>query len=158
VLLLPLLLLVERGKFRVVKLRRPHDVAVEVVDGGSPRVRAERVRVARERGPAARLGLGLAGRSRGEHLLRRLVLPRGLGRRRSGAREPRVGFGAPAAAVLVGAESLPVHAADVGVVDRAAEGGLEGGRLDRIRVFARGRPDGLGDKRTVPNRVEVCSV
>jgi hypothetical protein len=43
-----------------------------------------------------------------------------------GAGEPQVGFRAPAAAVLVGAESLrlPVNAADVRVVDHAAEGGV----------------------------------
>ena len=74
-----------------------------------------------------------------------------------GAGEPQVSFGAPAAAVLVGAESLrlPVNAADVRVIDRATEGGLEGGRADRVRVLARGHLDGLGDEGIIQDGVKV---
>jgi hypothetical protein len=63
-----------------------------------------------------------------------------------GAREPRVGFGRPAAAVAVDAQSLPDDAADVGVVDRAAEGVLEDGRANGARVVGWCQPDGLGDE------------
>ena len=149
---------VVRGELWVVKPRRPHDAAVERVDGGGPRVRAERIRVARRR--RATPGTRLAPRRRRrtcEHLLRRPLQLRvyefeGRGGR---AREPRVGFGSPAAALLVGAESLPVYPTDVGVVDRAAEGRLEGRRANRSRVFGWCQSDALGDERVVPNGVEV---
>ena len=59
--------------------------------------------------------------------------------------------------VLVGVESLrlAVYAADMRVVDCAAEGGLEGGRAYRVRVHARGHPDGLGDEGIIPDGVKV---
>ena len=130
---------VVRGELWVVDPRRPHGAAaVERLDGGGPRVGTERVRVARRRRTLARTRLAPWRRRRTthEHLLRRLrgrervVELEGSGRGRT--REPRVGFGAPAAALLVCAESLPVYPTDVGVVDRAAEGGLERGRADRF--------------------------
>jgi hypothetical protein len=74
-----------------------------------------------------------------------------------GAEEPQVGFGAPAAAVLVGAESLrlPVNAVDVRVIDRAMEGGLEGGHANWVHVLAQGHPDGLGDEGIIQDGVKV---
>jgi len=153
-----LLVGVVRGELWVVEFRRPHDAAVERLDGFGPRVGAERVRVARRRRASPLLGLAARRRRRAhEHLLRLLQLELhghelelGSGR----AREPRVDFGAPAAALLVLAESLPVDATDVGVVDGAAEGGLEGGRADRFGVFGGCQSDALGDERIVPNGVE----
>ena len=153
-----------RGELWIVELRRPHDAAVERVDGRAPRVRAERVRVARRGWAVAGFGLGLLARGgRGhEHLLRRLqlvvvlVLPVPVGGRSGGgALEPGVGFGGPAGFALADADALPDDAADVRVVDGAAERGLEGGGRDRFPVFGGRQADGLCDERVVPNGVEV---
>ena len=62
----------------------------------------------------------------------------------------------PPAGNVIGAEALPDDTADIRVVDRAAEGGLEVGERNGTGVVLRGQPDGLGDKRIIPNRVEVC--
>jgi len=90
-------------------------------------------------------------------LLLVLVLPVTVsgGRSGGGAREPRVGFGGPAGFALVDADALPDDAADVRVVDGAAERGLERGRRDRFSVFGGRQSDGLCDERVVPNGVEV---
>jgi len=56
---------------------------------------------------------------------------------------------------LLRAESLPVYAMDVGVVDRTTEGRFKRWRTDRFRVFGWGQSDGFGDEHVVPNGVEV---
>jgi hypothetical protein len=89
-------------------------------------------------------------------LVRVLVLPVPVsGRSGGGALEPRVGFGGPAGFAIVDAEALPDDAADVRVVDGAAERGLEFGGRDRFAVFGGRQSDGLCDERVVPNGVEV---
>ena len=111
-----------RVSFWVIELRWPYNVAVEFVDGGRPRVRTEDIRIARQRRAAPWI-MGLPGR---EYFLRRpLHVRRGLGRR--WAFKPRVGFGPPATGRMVRTETLPDDTADIRVVDRAAEGRLEGG-------------------------------
>jgi hypothetical protein len=133
--------------FWIVELRWPHYVAVELVDGGSPSVWADHIRVACQR-RAPRSWTGLPGRR--EYVLRRpWRIHRRIGRR--GALEPRVGFRPPATGNLIGTESLPDDTADIRVVDRIAEGGLEERQGNGTRVVPRGQPDGLGDKSTIPD-------
>ena len=160
------------GFFWVIELRRPDDVAVERVDGFSPRIWTEGIRVARLwraatatwagfPGPLGGL-LGPPSRRRHHHflllrcqdpvlILVLIIHQLGLGIRigvvgSSRALEPRVRFGSPTTAVLVGAQSLPDDPADIRVVDRAAEGGLDGRQGNGTRVVVRGCPDGLGDE------------
>ena len=139
--------------FWLVEFRWPDDFAVELVDVGSPRVRTDCIRVARVR--RATPGIGLRLRLPGcKYLLRRrLHVHRGLG---SGTLEPRVGLRPPTTRNVIGSEALPDDTADIRVVDRAAEGGLEVGERNGTGVVFRGQPDGLGDKSIIPNRVKVC--
>ena len=89
------------GEIGSVELRQPYDLAVERVDGGSPPVRTNGVRVARRWGAIARARVGLPGRS-GEHFLGGWSAGArwgvgGLARRGRGVGEPQGRFGAPAA-------------------------------------------------------------
>ena len=127
-----------------VEVGGPDDIAVELVDRGRPRVRAERARVARPR-----RAVDPAPSSCEYELWFRLV-------RRAGACKPRVCLSLPAACAATDADALPDDAADVRVVDSATQGRLEGGHGERFRVVVRGGPERLGDQRSVPDRVEVC--
>jgi hypothetical protein len=133
---------------RKVEVGGPHDVAVELVDRGRPRVRAESGRVARPWWAVDPTTMWAARRC--EHEL----WPR-LGGGRARALEPRVRLVLPACRAAADANALPDDAANEPVVDRAAQGRFEGGHGKRLGVVVRSGAEQFGDYGGIPDRVEV---